>query len=122
MTPSRSAARPPEAPPDALGRLIETEVRLEEMLAERRREAAAIVVKARVEAEALGTRLRQEIGSVLALRQREIEAGTERALTELQGEAARTVERYRAVTPEAVEEAARLVIDRILGFEDAGPP
>lgn len=97
-------------------------MRLEEMLAERRREAAAIVVKARVEAEALGTRLRQEIGSVLALRQREIEAGTERALAELQGEAARTVERYRAVTPEAVEEAARLVIDRILGFEDAGPP
>lgn len=101
-------------PAGGLALLVETEDRLEAMIAERREEAARLVAEARREA---ATRL-AELAAGLAAEEESIRAGIQsRAREEIAAAVAgaeRRARRFREVPEARVETLARHVVERVV--------
>jgi hypothetical protein len=111
-----SASSPSDGKGD-LARLLETERRLEEIVAGARDEAAALVTRAREDAAAREAAVATEFAGAL----REIEAGIAAERQRREGELAETMgaeaRRFDAIGAERVDALAHYVIARVIGVE-----
>lgn len=103
-----------------LDRLLETERRLEALVAEARAEAAAAVARAREEAE----RREKEEEAHVAAAVRELEQTFAREVEDREAEvrriAAAEAARYRAVSPDGVTQLAVRAVARLLAWAAEG--
>lgn len=111
-----------ERGPDKLGRLLEAERRLDAMLEERRREAERIVEEARDEAGGRRARHEAELRDDAERTRIEIEAGADRAVSEVRERLAEVARRYRAVDEATIEALADEVVRRLVAPPGEGIP
>lgn len=106
----------PEATAGGLALLVETEDRLEAMLAERREEAARLVEEARRETAArlagLETSLAEDQGEIRAA----IEARAREQASASARDAEERAQRFRGIPDARVEALARFVVERVLSL------
>ncbi len=101
-----------------LAHLIETEKRLDAMLATVPREAAQLVEDARVAARAETRRLEDDLERTVAVRHAEIETERLQAKSAIQRRAAREVARFTTVSDATVGELAAYVIRTAIAGRD----
>lgn len=105
---------------DGLSRLIDVEARLEAMLEEARADATGVVAAA----EEQGRRTEAEFDAEFALLIRESEeqaaSECESALAQVHAQSASAMAHFESIDGAAVDELARMVIDRLLKGRAAG--
>lgn len=116
MTVGETMTRPEQTDSRAggLALLVETEDRLEAMLAARREEAARLLAEARGQADERLAALDEEVASRTTRREREIHERADAAVRDAAREGERRAARWREVPPSRVEELAGIVIERLL--------
>ena len=105
---------PHPAPAGDLGRLIETEQRLEARLAEAAEEARRLVEAARAAAFGAEEAMERELQEAAQRLEAEIEADRRRQAEAIAAEARRQASAFEHVTPRRVAELARYVVDRVV--------
>lgn len=98
----------------SLALLVETEDRLEAMLAARREEAARLLAEARGRADRRLAALDEEVASRGTRRKREIDERADAAVRDAVRGSERRAARWLDVPPSRVDELADLVIERLL--------
>lgn len=101
-----------------LARLLETEARLEESLADARTEAARLVAEAQAAARTREAALDAELDALGRRLEAEIAAQRDAAQRDIAAAAQHEAERYDAVAPARIGELARRVVQRLL---EGGP-
>lgn len=115
-----SSAEPGEAPRGELGRLVQVERRLDEMLEKHRAEAADIVEQARRDAERVRAGLEQIVQEEARVLEERVGRETDRRITEIRERAAERIRRYRSLTDDEIGDLASLVVDGVLAVHDDG--
>lgn len=115
----RSADTQTELDAGDLARLIETEKRLDAMLAKAPCEAERLIDDARVASRAEARRLEADLERTAAVRRAEIEAERLQAKSAIQRRAARDAAGFATVSDARVGELATYVIRRAMAGRDA---
>ena len=112
-----------EIPPaGALQRLLEVEREAEEALVRARTEARDLVEAARDRALVSEEAVRHDVARAGQRLEREIHAWRDERLAALEAESERAARAYREAASTRVGELARVVVDEILAFDEAGGP
>ena len=112
---STPGSEQPGAPPPGskLDRLLETEARLERMIAETRREARAMIEEAEVAADERRGEVEERLDGEAETLRREIEEETRREIETIRADGARRARRFRQATDETIDELATFVVERL---------
>lgn len=97
-----------------LGRLLETEQRLEQRLQAARREAAALVDQARQAARAREARLAEELEAAERDLRRRVTDETNRHIRALGQKAEAEVRRFAGAPDSVIDRLARMVVERVV--------
>ena len=114
----RSLSHAPASPNGGdLGRLLETEARLEESLGAARAEAARLVAEAEGAAQSREAALDAELDALGRRLEAEIAAQRDAAQRDVAAAAQREAERFDGVSDRRIGELARRVVERLLEGE-----
>jgi hypothetical protein len=106
--------------PSSLARLLETETRLETLLAESRERAEAMISDAERQAEAGAAALENELAEAAALAETRLSADCAERLVALSRESELALGHLRGIGPERISELARWISEQVLDPTVAG--